>query len=93
MQTDMREQTSWRGDQVLKAAVVEQASPELQRIRTLVVEYQQGGEWKACYRGGNPGERLDVTFAPVTAQRVRLNITEATDGPTLCEFQLFPPEK
>jgi hypothetical protein len=26
----------------------------------------------------------------VTAQRVRLNITEATDGPTITEFGLFP---
>ncbi|MHB9081988.1 MAG: hypothetical protein ACYC3X_31370, partial [Pirellulaceae bacterium] len=28
-------------------------------------------------------------FESVTAQRVRLNITEATDGPTIWEFQLF----
>ena len=28
----------------------------------------------------------------VTAQRVRLNFTECTDGPTIWEFQLFPPD-
>lgn len=28
-------------------------------------------------------------FAPVTTERVRLNITEATDGPTIWEFQLY----
>lgn len=34
---------------------------------------------------------IDETFAPVTAREFRLNITEATDGPTIREFQLFGP--
>jgi hypothetical protein len=32
---------------------------------------------------------LEVSFPPVTARHVRLNITEATDSPTIWEFQLF----
>jgi len=32
-----------------------------------------------------------VTFAPVTARIVRLNITEGHGGPTIWEFQLFAP--
>ena len=36
-----------------------------------------------------PRRELAARFEPVTAQRVRLNITEATDGPTIWEFQLF----
>ena len=39
------------------------------------------------------GEQYADDFQPVTAQYVRLNILEATDGPTIWEFQLQPPGK
>jgi alpha-L-fucosidase len=74
-------------------AAIEQAYPELQRVRKFAIEYWQDGQWKPCYRGENLGATLDAAFPPITAQRVRLNITEATDGPTIWEFELFPPKK
>ena len=74
---------------IIGRAVVDQAFPELQRCRKYAIEYRQDGRWIACYRGENLGATLDVSFAPVTAQRVRLNLTEATDGPTIWEFSLF----
>lgn len=74
-------------------AVVEQAYPELGRVRKFAIEYWQGDQWNACYRGENLGAMLDAALPPITAQRVRLNITEATDGPTIWEFQLYPPKK
>lgn len=73
----------------LSRAVVRQAYPELQRIRKFAIEYWQGNEWKTCYRGETFGAKLLARFEPVTAQRVRLNILEATDGPTIWEFQVF----
>jgi alpha-L-fucosidase len=69
--------------------VIRQAFPELKRVRTFALEYWQDGQWKACYRGEDLGPTLAASFDPVSAQRVRLNITEASDGPTLWEFQLF----
>jgi alpha-L-fucosidase len=75
----------------LGRAVIEQAYPELKRIRKFAIEYQHGNEWKACYQGENPGKELDVTFDPVSARHVRLNIIKSTDGPTISEFQLYPP--
>ncbi|MGO9110954.1 MAG: alpha-L-fucosidase [Thermoguttaceae bacterium] len=74
-------------------AVVEQAFPELNRVRKYAIEYWQDGQWKPCYHGENLPATLDANFQPVTAQRVRLNISEATDGPTIWEFELFPPKK
>jgi len=71
-------------------AVIRQAYPELKRIRKFAVEYWQDEQWKPCCRGENLEARFSATFEPVTAQRVRLNITEATDGPTIWEFALFP---
>jgi alpha-L-fucosidase len=70
-------------------AVIKQAYPELQRVRKFAIEYWQDGQWNTCYRGENLGARFAAKFEPVTAQRVRLNIIEATDGPTIWEFQLF----
>lgn len=77
--------------QTIGRTVIKQAFPELKRIRKFAVEYWQDGRWKSCYQGEDLGAVLDASFRPVVAQRVRLNITEATDGPTIQEFQLFPP--
>jgi len=70
-------------------AVIRQAYPELNRVRKFAIEVWQDDGWQPCYRGENLGAKLSARFDPVTAQRVRLNITEATDGPTIWEFQLF----
>ena len=67
-----------------------QAYPELRLIRKFAIEYWEDGQWKAAHRGENPGGIFAAGFDPVTASRARLNITEATDGPTIWEFQLFP---
>lgn len=73
--------------------LIEQAYPELQRVRKFAIEYWQDGKWQPCYRGENLGATLEAVFPPVAAQRVRLNIAEATDGPTIWEFELYPPAK
>ncbi len=70
-------------------AVIRQAFPELQRVRKFAIEVWRDDGWQPCYRGENLGAKLSARFEPVTAQRVRLNITEASDGPTIWEFQLF----
>lgn len=79
--------------QLVGRALIKQAYPELRRIRKFSIEYWQNNEWKTSYTGENLGETLDISFNPVTAQRVRLNITEATEGPTIKEFQIFSPGK
>jgi alpha-L-fucosidase len=72
-----------------RRVVMRQAYPELQRVRKFAIEYWENGQWKACYRGERPGAAVSVRFEPVTARRVRLNITEAKDGPTIWEFEVF----
>ncbi len=59
------------------------------RVQKFELQRFENGEWKGICTGSTLGERWTRRFNPVTAQRVRLNITEATDGPTLWEFQLF----
>lgn len=78
--------------ETVSRAQIEQAYPELKRVKKFAIEYWQNGTWQAAYQGENLGSTLDATFPPVTAQRLRLNITEATGGPTIFEFKLFPPK-
>jgi hypothetical protein len=55
----------------------------LKRIRKFAIEYWHDGQWKTGHRGEDLGATFTARFDPITAQRVRLNITEATDGPTI----------
>jgi alpha-L-fucosidase len=101
---DGRGNTRWAADAGIKAAwlevdlgqartfsraVIKQAFPELKRIRKFTLEYLDEQQWRPFYQGENLGAKLSARFGPVTARRVRLSITEATDGPTVWEFQLF----
>jgi alpha-L-fucosidase len=61
------------------------------RTRKFSVQYKAGDEWKDAVSGTTIGSNRELKFMPVTAQVFRLNITEATDVPTIWEFQLFAP--
>ncbi|MBL7222954.1 MAG: alpha-L-fucosidase [Candidatus Brocadiae bacterium] len=63
------------------------------RVRKFELQAKEGEAWRTIARGATLGERRVVEFPPVTARTVRLNILEATEGPTIGEFQLFPPKK
>ncbi len=68
-------------------------SEAFDRVQQFELQYRQGREWKNFARGGKIGNELSLTFEPVTARLVRLNLLRATEGPTLWEFQLFAPRK
>ena len=104
---DGRNDTRWATDSGVKSAwlevdlgkpatfdraVIKQAFPELKRVRRFAIEYLHEGQWKPCYQGEKLGAKLATSFEQVTAQRVRLNISEASDAPTIWEFQLFGPK-
>ncbi len=65
------------------------------RVREFQIEVADGaGEWRAVYRAQKiGGDGVDVKFEPVTAERVRLNITAATVGPTIWEFEVYEAGK
>ena len=66
-------------------------SEEYDRVRRFELQSKDGETWKTFLQGTGIGEQYSQGFQPVTAQYVRLNILEATDGPTICEFQLMAP--
>jgi len=61
-----------------------------QRVKKFRVEAEANGTWQTVFEGATIGRKFTKSFEPVTARRVRLSILEATDGPTIWEFQLFP---
>jgi alpha-L-fucosidase len=64
------------------------------RVRRFELQSMTSGTtWKTFLTGTRIGEDYSATFNPVTAQRVRLNILEATEGPTIWEFQLVAPRQ
>lgn len=67
-------------------------SEEYGRIRRFELQYKDADTWKTFLQGTRIGDDYSQTFVPVTAQRVRLNILEATEGPTIWEFQLLAPK-
>ena len=64
---------------------------EYGRIRKFELQAQDGDVWKTFLTGTRAGEHYDARFKAVVARKVRLNILEATDGPTIWEFRLFGP--
>lgn len=61
------------------------------RVSRFELQRYVDGEWRSFAQGTKIGLNLELRFEPVTAQRVRLNILEASDGPTIWEFHLFGP--
>jgi hypothetical protein len=62
------------------------------RVRKFELQALRGGKWETFARGGRIGTNLEISFPPITAQHVRLNLTEAPGGPTIWEFLLFGPK-
>jgi len=63
------------------------------RVRQYVLQAKIGGTWQLVRTGTTLGTYKELSFDPVGAQVFRLTITEATDVPTIWEFQLLPPKK
>ncbi|MCX7047203.1 MAG: alpha-L-fucosidase [Candidatus Sumerlaeota bacterium] len=63
------------------------------RVQEFELQVWQESAWKTFHRGTTIGENCEITFPPVTGQRVRLNLLKTTDGPSIWEFQLFNKEK
>jgi alpha-mannosidase len=104
MAVDGNLRTRWATDADVSAATldVDLGKPQLigrallseayDRVRCFEIQAFHNGQWQTFARGGRIGTQFETTFPPVTAQRVRLNISDAPGGPTIWEFMLFPPE-
>jgi alpha-L-fucosidase len=58
------------------------------RVQKFDFQYRDGSDWKTIFEGTTLGENFQQNFPPVTAQEFRLNILDATVGPTINEIEL-----
>ena len=88
LQLDLAKETTLDGIEIDEAY----AQP---KSRVLKFELQQktGGAWVTFHQGTGLGETFKASFAPVTTTAIRLNILDATEGPTLSEIRLHVPTK
>lgn len=63
------------------------------RVQKFLLQYKKGDTWTTFHEGTVLGEAKSIDFKPITAQYVRINILESTDGPTIMEFQLMAQKK
>lgn len=63
------------------------------RITAFQLQYRTDASsaWAIAYSGTSAGKSFATTFPSVQARYVRLNITAASDSPTLWEFRVYPP--
>jgi len=66
---------------------------EYNRVQEFELQYRDGNRWKNFAKGTRLGHDYSKQFEPVKARYIRLDILNATDGPSICEFQLFAPKK
>ena len=69
--------------------MIDEWAPGGKRVQSFELQYQSGGAWKTFHSGTTLGPGWEKKFDPITAQRVRLQILEANEGPTINEFELY----
>jgi alpha-L-fucosidase len=99
---DDDEQTRWATDNETKRAWIAAAFRKPQtfgsvhiseafagRVQKFEFQYRSDGDWKTIFSGTILGENFRKSFEPVTAREFRLNILDATEGPTVNEIELL----
>ncbi|HEX8327683.1 MAG TPA: alpha-L-fucosidase [Hymenobacter sp.] len=66
--------------------------PWERKSQQLQLQYKQGSEWKTATTTKTGGAGHIEKFNPVTAQEFRLVVTNATNEPSLLEWQLYGAE-
>jgi alpha-L-fucosidase len=77
-----------KDEHVGSVEIIEATHP---RTEEFVVDYKVGETWKELARGTTIGEKKEISFTPVTARHIRLNILKANEVPTINEFRVLPP--
>jgi alpha-L-fucosidase len=57
------------------------------RVKEFQLQYRHGGGWITIFSGATLGDAYEKHFTPITAQDFRLNILEASTGPTINEIE------
>ena len=59
------------------------------RVQKFEFQYREGKEWKTIFAGEKIGRLFQQKFAPVKAREFRLNILDATEGPSIADIEFI----
>jgi alpha-L-fucosidase len=60
-----------------------------ERVQRFEFQYRNGNQWRTIFTGQKIGRWLRQKFEPVTTREFRLNILEATEGPTIADIEFM----
>ena len=88
--TDYGVQSAWLEVDLATTVTFSSAflSEAYDRVQEFELQCKTGDDWRTFARGTTIGEGLKLSFDPVTARFVRVNVTKSTDGPTIWEFRV-----
>jgi len=72
----------------IQSVRIQEAADYADRVTKFEFQYRDGGEWKTIFSGTKIGTKFHKKFTPVTAREFRVNILDATDGPTIAGIEL-----
>ena len=90
--TDSGTKTAWITADLGKPQTINRVRIEEEfggRVTSFEFQYRVGDGWKTLFTGQKLGSHFQKKFPAVTAQQFRLNILDATDGPTISEIELL----
>lgn len=90
--TDTETKQAWIAATLTSPRIVKSVSisEAFDRVRKFEFQYRDGDEWKTIFTGTTLGEQFHRSFPPVQGSEFRLNILEATAGPTINEIEFLP---
>jgi alpha-L-fucosidase len=86
LQIDFAKETTFNGINIEEAY-----SGHSSRVKKFELQKKDGSAWTTFHKGDALGAHFKASFAPVSASAIRLNILDASDGPTISEIQLQKP--
>jgi len=87
--TDGGTKAAWIAIDLGKPVTIEGGAIEEEfpgRVEKFELQSKDGGQWKTFFSGTKLGH-FSQTFPPVTARHFRLNILQASEGPTISEIR------
>jgi alpha-L-fucosidase len=87
--TDAGTKQAWIGTdfgrpRTIRRVRIEEAYPG--RVKQFEFQYRDGTEWKTLFTGTALGSGFERRIDPVTSSEIRLNVLEASEGPTIAEI-------
>jgi alpha-L-fucosidase len=86
LQIDFAKETTFSG-----IGIEEACCGHTSRVKKFELQQKSGDTWTTFHSGKELGAHFKTTFKPVTTGAIRLNILDATDGPTISEIILQQP--